>query len=177
MGGSGDYFDVATRVIMMEAYLPKDVTGRVREIVQKYPTLRKAEGSESFGRVGSRIPLSESFDPQRGKRDVKIGARGLRTILYGQTAIDLSQVAQVVDESQTNAIGDLIHYCATRFFKGDIPLGEGLKRAMADVEEKGLDILVPFKRGDYARPRIFEVAAAINRMRTLKVKTTVSGFY
>jgi len=175
MGGSGDYFDQATRVIMMDAYVPKDVSGRVREIVQKYPTLRKPEGSETFGRVCSRIPLSESFDPQRGKRDVKIDAKGLRTILYGRTPIDLSQVAQVVDESQTNAIGDLIHYCASRYFKGDVPLGEGLRRAMADVEEKGLDILAPFKKGDYARPRIFEVAAAINRMRTLKIKTVVSG--
>jgi hypothetical protein len=45
---------------------------------------------------------------------------------------------------------------------------------MADVEEKGLDILAPFKKGDYARPRLFEVAAAINRMRTLKIKK-VSG--
>jgi predicted ABC-class ATPase len=175
MGGSGDYFDVATKVIMMEAYVPKDVTRRVQEIVQKYPTLRKAEGSESFGKVCSRIPLPESFDPQRGKREVKIDAKGLRTILYGRTAIDLSQVAQVVDESQTNALGDLIHYCATRYFKGDVPLAEGLRRAMGDIADKGLDILAPFKKGDYARPRLFELAAAINRMRTLKIKI-VSGF-
>jgi hypothetical protein len=42
---------------------------------------------------------------------------------------------------------------------------------MADMEGKGLDILAPFPRGDYARPRIFELAAALNRMRTLKVRT------
>jgi len=155
---------------MMDAYLPKEVTARVREIVQKYPTLRKPEGSASFGRVGSRIPLPASFDAQRGKRDVKIDAKGLKTILYGRTAIDLSQVAQIVDESQTNAIGDLIHYCAARYFAGEVPLAEGLRKAMADVEEKGLDILSPFKKGDYARPRLFELAAAINRMRTLKMR-------
>lgn len=171
MGGSGDYFDVATRVIMMDAYLPKEMTPRVREIVQKYPTLRKPEGSACFGRIGSRIPLPVSFDAQRGKRNVKIDAKGLKTILYGRTTIDLSQVAQVADESQTNAIGDLIHYCATRYFTGEVSLSEGLKKAMADVEEKGLDILSPFKKGDYARPRLFEVAAAINRMRTLKMRT------
>ena len=50
-----------------------------------------------------------------------------------------------------------------------------LRKAMADVEEKGLDILAPFKKGDYARPRLFEVAAAINRMRTLKIKITPDG--
>ena len=171
MGGSGDYFDVATRVILMDAYLPKDVTPAVREIVQKYPSLRRPEGSQNFGRVGSRVPLPASFDPQRGRRDVKIDAKGLKTILNGRTAIDLSQVAQVVDESQTNAIGDLIHYCAIRYFTGEVPMAEGLGKAMADIEEKGLDIISPVKRGDYARPRLFEVAAAINRMRTLKIRT------
>jgi predicted ABC-class ATPase len=170
MGGSGDYFEVADRVVMMDAYIPKDMTRRVREIVQKYPTLRKPEGKESFKKLCSRIPLPESFDPQRGKREVKIDAKGLKTILFGKTAIDLSQVSQVVDESQTHAIGDLIHYCATHYFKGAMPLAEGLRRAMADVHEKGLDIFAPYKRGDYARPRHFEIAAAVNRMRTLKVK-------
>ncbi len=175
MGGSGDYFEVADRVLMMDTYIPKDVTRRVREIAQKYPTLRKPEGRESFEKVCFRIPLPESFDPQRGKREVKIDAKGLKTIVYGKTPIDLSRVAQVVDESQTHAIGDLIHYSATHYFKGAVPLAEGLRRAMADVNERGLDILDPYKRGDYARPRPFEVAAAINRMRTLRVKTMAPG--
>ncbi|MBI5966827.1 MAG: ABC-ATPase domain-containing protein [Deltaproteobacteria bacterium] len=174
MGGSGDYFDVADRVIVMDSYIPKDVTSRVRDIIQKHPTGRKPEGGEGFGKVYSRIPLPESFDPRRGKREVKIGTQGLKKIVYGRTEIDLSQVSQVVNESQTQAIGDLIHYCATRYFQGAIPLAEGLRRALADVEEKGWDILVPFERGDYARPRIFEVAAALNRMRTLRVKTVNS---
>jgi len=76
-----------------------------------------------------------------------------------------------VDESQTKAIGDLIHYCATHYFQDKISSAEGLKQAMVDIEEKGLDIIAPFPRGDYARPRIFELAAAINRMKALKVKT------
>jgi len=170
MGGSGDYFEVADRVIMMDTYAPKDLTSCVREIMNKSPTRRKAEGKESFGKVPTRIPQPESFDPQRGKRNVKIDAKGLKTIVYGRTAIDLSQVAQVVDESQTRAIGDLIHYCATHYFRGTTSLAEGMQRAMADVAEKGLDILTPFKMGNYARPRLFELAAAINRMRTLKVR-------
>jgi predicted ABC-class ATPase len=174
MGGSGDYFEVADRVIMMDAYLPRNVTQHVREIVQRFPTLRKPEGRETFGRACSRIPLPEGFDPQRGRREVKIDSKGLKTIIYGRTAIDLSRVAQVMDESQTHAIGDLIHYCATRYFNGAVPLVEGLKRALADVEEKGLDILTPYKRGDYARPRLFELAAAVNRMRSLKVRTVKS---
>ena len=170
MGGSGDYFEAADRVIMMANYLPQDVTRQVAEIIMKYPLQRNPEGGESFGKVSSRIPLPESFDPQRGKREVKIDAKGLKKIVYGRTVIDLAQVSQVVDEGQTHAIGDLIHYCATHYFQGKLPLAEGLKRAITDIEEKGMDIISPFQRGDIARPRIFELAAAINRMRTLKVK-------
>ena len=128
-----------------------------------------------MGAIPPRYPLPASFDAQRGKREVKIDAKGIKTILYGRTLIDLSQVPQIVDESQTRAVGDLIHYCSTHYFQGKVSLAEGLKKAMAKVEESGLDFLSPFKRGDYARPRVFEVAAAINRLRTLKVKTVLSA--
>ncbi|MGQ9695597.1 MAG: ABC-ATPase domain-containing protein [Thermodesulfobacteriota bacterium] len=167
MGGSGDYFEVADRVIMMENYLPQDVTERAREIREQYPTLRQTEGGKHFGQIRERIPLPESFDPQRGKKEVKIEAKGLKTIIYGRTLIDLTQVAQVVDESQTNAIGDFIHFAASRYFNGQVALAAGLREALKEVEEKGLDIITPFRRGDYALPRIFEIGAAINRLRTL----------
>ncbi len=167
MGGSGDYFEVADCIIMMENYLPRDVTQRAKEIRQQFPTRRQSEGGNSFGQIRKRIPLPESFNPQRGKKEVKIEAKGLRTIIYGRTLIDLSQVAQVVDESQTRAIGDLIHFAATRFFKGNVTLAAGLRQALKEVEEKGLDIISPFRRGDYALPRIYEIAAAINRLRSL----------
>ena len=36
---------------------------------------------------------------------------------------------------------------------------------------EGLDILSPFKAGNLARPRRYEVAMAVNRMRTLAVRT------
>jgi hypothetical protein len=41
---------------------------------------------------------------------------------------------------------------------------------MEDVQEKSFDILLPYKVGNLAMPRIFELAGAINRMRTLKIK-------
>ncbi|MGB9700396.1 MAG: ABC-ATPase domain-containing protein [Thermodesulfobacteriota bacterium] len=169
MGGSGDYFEVADRVIMMENYLPQDVTKRAKEIREQFPTLRRAEGGAFFGQIKERIPLPESFDPQRGKREVKIDAKGLKTIIYGRTVIDLTQVSQVVDESQTNAIGDLIHFTASRYFNGKVALAHGLRQALKEVQEKGLDIISPFRRGDYALPRIYEIAAAINRMRSLVI--------
>jgi len=171
MGGSGDYFDVADTVLMLDEYRPRDVTAKTKEIIGAFRNERKKEGGTGFGKVSHRVPLRESFNPQRGKREVKIDAKGLKNILYGKTPIDLSQVEQLVDISQTRAIGDIIHYYSERYLmKGDT-LVVGLEKVMKEIEEGGLDVLSPHKMGNYAIPRIFEVAAAINRMRTLRVRS------
>jgi len=170
MGGSGDYFKVASTVIMMDNYRPRCVTERAKEIARRYTSRRRDEGGETFGRVTPRAPLPESFDPSRGRREVKIEAKGLHHILYGTTSIDLSALEQLVDQSQTRALGAMIHRYATRYADGNRTLREGLELLMKEVEEGGLDCLLPHKVGNLAMPRVFELAGAINRMRTLKVR-------
>ena len=169
MGGSGDYFDVADSIIMMDNYRPVHVTSQAKKIVEVLPSKRKGEGGDLFGDLPMRSPLAKSFDPSRGKRDVKIDTRGLKTILFGMTSLDLSAVEQLVDPSQTRAIGEAIFYYASHFASKDLPLKEGLRQLAEELELKGLDMLVPYKVGYLARPRIFEIASAINRMRSLRV--------
>jgi predicted ABC-class ATPase len=170
MGGSGDYFDVADTVIMMDNYQPRFVTKRAKEIALKHSSTRKNEGGEQFGSVTLRQPLPQSFDASRGRRDVKIDAKGTRTILYGSTTIELSDLEQLVDISQTRAIGLMIHYYCENYLDKTQNLREGLTKVMEEVQEKGFDMLNPYKVGNLAMPRIYELAGAINRMRTLKIK-------
>ncbi|UCD70635.1 MAG: ABC-ATPase domain-containing protein [Syntrophobacterales bacterium] len=169
MGGSGDYFDVADTVIMMDGYMPGCVTQRAKEIAERHTTKRIDEGGTTFGTVTPRRPRIESFDPSKGRKEVKIDAKGLRTILYGRTAIDLSYLEQLVDRGQTRSIGLLIHYYAQHYIHEGLPLREGLERCFQDMKEKGLDMLLPYRVGNLARPRIYEVAGATNRMRTLRI--------
>jgi predicted ABC-class ATPase len=170
MGGSGDYFDAADTVIMMDNYQPRCVTKRAKEIAQIHANKRVNEGGTSFGKITYRQPLSQSFDASRGRREVKIDAKGMRTILYGSTTIDLSYLEQLVDPSQTRTIGLMIYYYSENYMGKTQNLREGLIKAMMDVQEKGFDILLPYKTGNLVMPRIFELAGAINRMRTLKIK-------
>jgi predicted ABC-class ATPase len=170
MGGSGDYFDVAETVIMMDYYQSRWVTGKAKEIAHKHASKRMDEGGASFGRITERQPLAQSFDASRGRRDVKIDAKGTRTILYGSTTIDLSSLEQLVDPSQTRTIGLMVHYYGEHYLEKTKNLREGLIKVMEDVRENGFDILLPYKVGNLAMPRMFEVAGAINRMRTLKIK-------
>lgn len=171
VGGSGDYFDVADTVIMMDAYIPQDVTSRAKEIAARFTTNRRREGGP-FGSVRERIPFKESFNPsRRGK--TKIRAHGVDEITFGYEDIDLKYVEQLVDPSQTRAIGDIIRYLAERYCDNRRTLRQLISLVLEDIEQKGLDIISPFygqHPGDYARPRAQEIAAAINRLRTLKVQ-------
>jgi predicted ABC-class ATPase len=170
MGGSGDYFDIADTVIMMDNYQPRCVTHRAKEIALKHTSRRMDEGGASFGKITPRQPLSHSFDASRGRREVKIDAKSTRTILYGPTTIDLSYLEQLVDPSQTRTIGLMIHYYSEHYLEKTQNLREGLTKLMEDVQEKGFDILLPYKVGNLAMPRIYELAGAINRMRTFKIR-------
>ena len=169
IGGSGDYFDVADRVICMIEYRPFEVTEESRKIAEKYSAERTPEGGESFGESSERIPLAKSFDPSRGKREVKISSKGLQSIEFGTQTIDLGALEQLVDMSQTRAIGDAIHF-ATGFMEGEMTLKAIVDGVLQKIEGKGLDVLNNRLVGNYAAFRGLELAAAINRLRTLKVK-------
>ncbi len=169
IGGSGDYFDVADRVIAMDSFLARDVTEEARAIAVKYRTERRREGGDHFGGFTPRVPNRESLDASKGKREVKISGRGTRTILFGRYAIDLSAVETIVHPSQVNAIGQALYYARTRYMDGRRTLPEILDLVMADIERSGLDVIDPRKMGDYAMFRRFELAAALNRLPTLRV--------
>jgi len=170
LGGSGDYFDVADYVIKMEDYLPHDVTVEAHRIAEKYKAERKMEGGDHFGkpRLG-RIPLPGSLDARRGKREVKLSVKGKHTIIFGRQTIDLSAVEQIVDVSQTRAIADAIIYARNRYMDGRRTLCEVVDLLERDIEAKGLDVINPLPLGIYARPRRFEIAAAVNRLRGLTI--------
>jgi predicted ABC-class ATPase len=169
-GGSGDYFDVADTVVMMEGYRARCVTERAREIAARHATRRADEGGAAFGSVTPRQPLPESFDASRGRRDVKIDARGRGTILYGSTSIDVTALDQLVDPAQARTIGLIIHHYCENYLDKTATLFEGLTAVMEEIRTSGLDILMPFKAGNLALPRLAEVAAAVNRLRGLKIK-------
>jgi len=169
IGGSGDYFDVADTVVAMENYLPRDVSGEAQEIAKKYRAERKPEGGKTFGPLTHRIPLAKSLDPSRGRRDVNIKTKGLRLVQFGEETIDLSAVEQLVDFSQTRALADALFYAREHYMDTKSTVREVLEAVISDIQRDGLDVLNSRPIGDYALFRKFELAAALNRIRTLDV--------
>ena len=175
MGGCGDYFDGADTVIMMRDYLPHDASDAARAVAREHASKRHSEAEAPLGQGAQRIPQPHSFDPSRGRREVKIDARELDLIRFGEEHIDLRGVEQLVDLSQTRAVGNAIHLSTQRFMDGRATLRQVLVALEAFFDQEGLDALDPFHRagrhpGNFARPRRFEVAAAINRLRTVRMK-------
>ncbi|MFC1878062.1 ABC-ATPase domain-containing protein [Thermodesulfobacteriota bacterium] len=168
MGGSGDYFSVAHQVIQMTAYVPEDVTQKAHHIAATHASGRRTEGGDAFGNLKERIPIPESFNPYHGKHRIKISAPRTDEILFGKTRIDIGDVEQIVHMSQTRGIAHALHY-ALRYMDGKRSLKEVVDRVITDINDRSLDILTPHVTGDIARFRSFELAAAMNRLRTLKI--------
>ncbi len=172
MGGSGDYFDVADTVIAMVEYTPQDVTQKAKEIAQQYPTNRVMEGGERFGPLPQRIPLAESLSARRGRREAYLKARGTRTLVFGTHEIDLSAVEQLVEDGQVKAIGEALVFAVERYMDGRKTLKEVSDLVMKEIERHGLDGIarVPYP-SDLVMFRRQEFGAAINRLRSLRVRT------
>ncbi|ASS87804.1 ATPase [Geobacillus lituanicus] len=172
VGGLGDYLDIADCVIKMEQYVPFDVTAEAKQIALQMPSGRKAEGGESFGCIHERIPLPGSLNSQKGKKE-KAVARGRHVIQYGQTDLLLYALEQLVDDSQTRAIVAALLYMER---KGWFDRKKTVRQLLDAIEEQwdrqGLGS-VSFRKGhpgELARPRRFELAAALNRLRTLRCR-------
>jgi predicted ABC-class ATPase len=171
IGGAGDYLDVADQVVLMNEYSPTDVGKKAKELCREYPSFRAPERRNSFGKLEPRAPYAESFDPQRGRK-TKVGAKGIDVVQFGSYQIDLDDVEQLIDPSQTRAIADIIYYAWKKYFNGRCSLSDAVRHIESDLDRYGLEVVSPFneKSGDYARPRPFEIAAAINRLRSLKIR-------
>ena len=171
MGGSGDYFNVADTVIMLDCYRAFDVSREAKLISKRCKTHRQFEGGKQFGKIKERYPLKNSFNPYQGRfKRVNIKVRGLKSISFGNNSIDLSCVEQLVEEGQTKSIGDIIYYMARNLFNGEISLREAIKTVEEKIKEGKIDNLLRYKSGEYAIPRPYEIAAAINRLPSLKCR-------
>lgn len=167
MGGSGDYFDVADTVISMVEYVPVDSTAEARDVALTYPTGREGSQVETFAPSLSRRSEPGSLNPAKGRKSSHTRPRGLKTLTYGENDIDLTAIEQLVEHGQVEAIGQAM---AGRVSAVSADIKATIDRVERLVEESGLDALASRPHPGnltYFRPQ--ELAAAINRLRTLRL--------
>ncbi len=171
LGGSGDYLDVADRVVAMREYRPFDVSSEARRVAADLPTGRHPESPAPLGKVPGRVPDPRSVDPRRGRREADIKVRDRHRLAFGKELIDLTAVSQLASEAQTRAIGRALLVARRNFMGDNTSVSEILSLIAGMIEEEGLDALDERLVGDLAMFRPPELAAAMNRLRTLRVVT------
>lgn len=175
VGSSGDYFNKADNIIMMDEYKPLDVTKKAKEISKQLNDIQELdedrEVNSDINVKTNRIILKSSF-PKKGHKGVKIKAKGCHTIAYNKSTIELNYLEQLIDSSQTNCIANIIKYSMDNVVDNKINIKDIIDRIYKDIEKRGLDTVSGQKGhpGNLALPRKFEVAAAFNRFRSLNMK-------
>ncbi len=172
MGGSGDFFSVADSVIMLDNYQVKDVTEQARELAAKisYDKLDLPAIQSGHKRLLQADCLSPVYQGWR-ERIQPLETRYLR---YGRNEVDVSQLEQLVDTAQLKAIGYMLRYYYRQLsLEGIEPvdLVSAMQQVLVEVDSQGLDCLTPYIDGSLAMPRLHELLATINRLRTLQLTT------
>jgi predicted ABC-class ATPase len=166
VGGVGDYLDVADNVVVMDCYHCLDVTERAKQIVatsQKSSTTllpHVASNSVPFRSIPSRKLIGSVFHANG-----KVKVASAKTISYGETELDISGLEQLVSKSQTSAIANAIQQLP-QLVSSQAPMRDFLDSLDQMINVKGLDCLAPGQfHGGMSRPRKYEIAGAINRLR------------
>ena len=166
MGGSGDYMDVADRVLMLDSYRAHEVTDRARALAEN-PTGRSSE-AQHFPPIRQRVPEPGSISTDRPK----VRSRGTDALTLGESTVELRAVEQLVDPSQVTGIGlALVTLVREGLLDGSRTVTEVLDAFDEQIAERGVHGVDAKFVGDFAVPRRHELAATLNRLRTLRVGT------
>jgi predicted ABC-class ATPase len=169
IGGSGDYFDVADQVIMMDQYIPRDVTREAKAIARRFPRVVK-EDEKPFPDIEGRVPLKTSFPMD--KKGIRIKTRGTKTLLYNRLAVELYGLEQLISPSQTSAVAAVFRYLIDHKINQQKDFRTLLEEVYDLIEGQGLEGIAAYKGhpGNLAKPRKLEVLGALNRYRNLNVR-------
>jgi len=167
--GVAEFIPVADKVLRISGGVLADITKEARAAVKAEP-LRAKPVSVAGLAEQDRWIVPSSIDPTAGRDDSFIKAPDVHTLCFGRSTIDLSAVTQLADSQQTETIGHILYYAKLRYMDETHPMREILDLVDRDLSTEGLECLARELRGDLARPRRYEIAAALNRLSTLRIQ-------
>lgn len=169
VGSSGDYFDIADKVIQMDSYEPKDVTKEAK-------SLSKGCILERINK--SNFDLSINFDRKLKKGSIEKGPKGIKIktlnkdgLSINKENIELRCVEQIVDHEQVTSLGYIMKYAEENIINNSKTLQEVVSEILNITSKDGLLSIssVKYGLGCLAMPREQEIVACFNRYRNLKL--------
>jgi predicted ABC-class ATPase len=163
-----DFIPFADTILRIANFKVYDVTKEAKKLVTAAPVSGAPLNVGSMGERGRSI-VPSSIDPSAGRSDFFIEADDIHTLRFGRDKIDLSSVEQLADVDQTRTIGRILYYAKTRYMEEVRSIREILDALDQDLSSEGLETLTRTLQGDLARPRRYEIAAALNRLPSLRI--------
>ncbi|MCF6251306.1 MAG: ABC-ATPase domain-containing protein [Methylococcaceae bacterium] len=176
VGGLGSFLQKADTCLLMDNYQCRDITGKVRAELGAIVEEQVNGLNFSVHRYLSADNFNPAYTNQRLKKEIPIRIKSLRNaprqLEYGMDLVNLEALPQIAEAPQILSIG----YCLLQLRKemqtqvnetGTIDYW--LKWLYEKLEQQGLSFLQPDYPGSLSLPRRYEVAAAINRIRSLKI--------
>lgn len=175
VGGLGYFLQKADTCLLMDNYRCEDITAKVRD---RLGAIEEDQAIPDF--VGSRRLAADNFDPayinQRLDKRIPKRIKALRNapsqLEYGMDLVNLDAVAQIAEAPQLLAIGYCLFALRTKLKQsGDKPetIRFWIDWLEGEINKHGLAALEPDYPGTLSMPRKYELAAAINRIRSLRI--------
>ena len=164
MGGSGDYLDVADQVLIMDSYRLVDATAQARQVCDSQP--RVDTSLPDFPLPSQRLPQRPEAK-RRGPSRTR--ALGTQRLVLDRHEVDVADVSGLVDEGQALAVAWALRALLERHFDGRTSLSQALAQVAKRLDDVGLDALGEAHPAFLVRPRLVDVGAAVNRLRSLQV--------
>jgi ATPase len=164
MGGSGDYLDVADQVLIMDSYRLVDATAQARQVCASQP--RVDTSLPDFPLPAQRLPQRPEAK-RRGPSRTR--ALGTQRLVLDRHEVDVADVSGLVDEGQALAVAWALRALLERHFDGRTSLSQALAQVTKRLDDVGLDALGEAHPAFLVRPRLVDVGAAVNRLRSLQV--------
>ena len=164
MGGSGDYLDVADQVLIMDSYRLVDATAQARQVCDSQP--RVDTSLPDFPLPAQRLPQRPEAK-RRGPSRTR--ALGTQRLVLDRHEVDVADVSGLVDEGQALAVAWALRTLLERHFDGRTSLPQALAQVAKRLDDVGLDALGEAHPAFLVRPRLVDVGAAVNRLRSLQV--------
>ncbi|HIK41301.1 MAG TPA: ATPase, partial [Thermoleptolyngbya sp. M55_K2018_002] len=109
----------------------------------------------------------EGDRPERGP---KLKARDIDELVFGSETVDLSAIEQLVEVGQVRTIGAAIAYLQQHYLDGRRTLPDLLNQIAPQLATNRIDELTTYRQGDLVAVRPLELAAALNRLRSLSLR-------
>lgn len=162
VGGLGDYFSMADRVIMLDEYKVLDVTEKAKLISDKFENSNVRGITEKFN-----IPFRK-LDSQKTKKlfnsdRCKVKTRGLDELLIDKESVDIRNLEQYVENGQVTFTGEIVRKVFKEF--GNETFKDKLEKVQTEIDKNNLSKILKSNSGSLVESRKYEIAGAITRLR------------